>query len=262
MWLIVPLLIVYYAGELIWREREAGLGEIAGAAPVPVWVSFAGKFAGLALVLVAAQALVMAAAMVVQARMGYYEFEVGLYARVLFGIRLTDYLLFALLALVIHVVVEQKYVGHLIAVIAYLLVAFGSQFGVEPGLLVYGSRADETTVAQLQFKELDLPNAKIQKLPASGACGRGDVGYHLERCAPRVYAGDSSRSRACMWDLQRRRVVHSLPLDGQDLACSTTKLELFFSGPPDNPDGEPTGPLVSDEDGSIRAGKEQTLLVG
>ncbi|MET0624305.1 MAG: M1 family aminopeptidase [Pyrinomonadaceae bacterium] len=139
MWLIVPLLIIYYAGELVWREREARLNEIAGAAPVPVWVSFAGKFAGLALALVAAQALITAAAMLVQARMGYYRFEVGVYARVLFGIRLTDYLLFALLAFVIHVVVEQKYVGHLIAVIAYVLVAFGPELGIEPGLLVYGS---------------------------------------------------------------------------------------------------------------------------
>ncbi len=139
MWLIVPLLIVYYTGELVWREREVGLGEIAGAAPVPVWVSFAGKFAGLGLALVAAQALVTAAAMLAQARLGYYEFEVGLYARILFGIRFTDYLLFALLALVVQVLVDQKYVGHLIAVIAYVLVAFGPQLGVEPGLLVYGS---------------------------------------------------------------------------------------------------------------------------
>jgi ABC-2 type transport system permease protein len=139
MWLIVPLLIVYYAGELVWREREARLNEIAGAAPVPVWVSFAGKFAGLALSLVAAQALITAAAMLVQVSMGYYEFELGVYARVLFEIRLTDYLLFALLALFVQVVVNQKYVGHLIAVIAYVLVAFGPQFGIEPGLLVYGS---------------------------------------------------------------------------------------------------------------------------
>jgi ABC-type transport system involved in multi-copper enzyme maturation permease subunit len=139
MWLIIPLLIVYYAGELVWREREVRLNEIAGAAPVPVWVSFAGKFAGLALWLVAVQALITAAAMLVQARMGYYAFELGVYARVLFGIRLADYLLFALLALVVQVVVDQKYVGHLIAVIAYVLVAFGPMLGVEPGLLVYGS---------------------------------------------------------------------------------------------------------------------------
>lgn len=139
MWLIIPMLIFYYAGELVWRERDSRLSEITGAAPVPVWVSFAGKFAGLALALAAAQALMIGAAMLAQARMGYYEFEVGLYARILFGIRLTDYLLFALLALVVHVAVNQKYVSHLILIVAYVLVTFGPQFGIEPGLLIYGS---------------------------------------------------------------------------------------------------------------------------
>ncbi len=139
MWLVVPLLVVYSAGELVWRQREAGLDQIADAAPVPDGVPFVGSFVGLSLVLVAWQALVMAVAMLVQARMGYAEFEVGLYVRVLFGLRLTDYLLFALLALVVHVVVDQKYVGHLVAVVAYALMAFGPELGIERPLLVYGS---------------------------------------------------------------------------------------------------------------------------
>jgi ABC-2 type transport system permease protein len=139
MWLVIPLLIVYYAGELVWREREARLNEIVSASPVPVWVSFAGKFAGLALVLIAAQGLMAAAAMIVQMRMGYYRFEVGLYARILFGMRLPDYLLFALLALVLQVVIDQKYVGHAIAVAAYALTAFGPMLGIDSTLLLYGS---------------------------------------------------------------------------------------------------------------------------
>ncbi|MBJ6110323.1 ABC transporter permease [Hymenobacter sp. BT523] len=139
LWLVIPLLIVYYAGELVWREREAGLGGIAGAAPVPVWVSFAGKFTGLGLALIAVQALLIATAMLVQVRLGYYHFELGLYAQILLGLRLTDYLLFAVLAFTVHVVVDQKYVAHLLAILAYVAVAFGSQLGLEPGLLAYGS---------------------------------------------------------------------------------------------------------------------------
>ena len=139
LWLVIPLLIVYYAGELMWREREAGLGGIAGAAPVPVWVSFVGKFTGLALALMAVQALLAATAMLVQVRLGYHHFELGLYARVLLGLRLTDYLLFAVLAFAVHVVVDQKYVAHLLSILAYVVVAFGPQLGIEPGLLAYGS---------------------------------------------------------------------------------------------------------------------------
>ena len=38
LWMIVPLLTAFYAGELVWRDREIRLSEIAYAAPVPEWV--------------------------------------------------------------------------------------------------------------------------------------------------------------------------------------------------------------------------------
>src|SRR4029453_1595547 len=50
-----------------------------------------------------------------------------------------DYLLFAVLALAVQVIVDQKYVGHAIAVGVYLLTLFGAQLGIEPTVLLYGS---------------------------------------------------------------------------------------------------------------------------
>jgi ABC-2 type transport system permease protein len=138
-WMIVPLLVVFYAGELVWRERDGGLGEIADAAPVPEWVPLAGKFLGLALVLVAHNAVMIAMGMLIQAYLGYYDFEPGLYVRILLGLQLADYLLFALLALVVHVVVDQKYLGHAVALMAYVFIAFAPSLGLEHALLVYGS---------------------------------------------------------------------------------------------------------------------------
>ncbi len=139
MSLMVPLLVVFFAGELVWREREARLNEIADAAPVPDWVSALGKFVGLSLALVAVQALMMGAGLLIQVLQGHYDFELALYGRVLFGLQLPDYVLFALLALVVHVLVNNKYVGHLVVVMAYLFMAFGSLVGVRHHLLVYGS---------------------------------------------------------------------------------------------------------------------------
>ncbi|HEY1337096.1 MAG TPA: hypothetical protein VGF59_06270, partial [Bryobacteraceae bacterium] len=60
-WVLILLLIVFYAGELVWRERDAGLNEIADASPAPEWVIFLGKFLGLALALVVLMALVTTA---------------------------------------------------------------------------------------------------------------------------------------------------------------------------------------------------------
>jgi ABC-type transport system involved in multi-copper enzyme maturation permease subunit len=139
LWMIIPLMIVFYAGELVWRERESGLAEIADAAPLPEWVSLAGKFAGLALVLAALQGLMMMAAMLTQLRLGYHDFQPGLYLRVLFGMQLADYLLFALLAMAVHVVIDHKYAGHLVALLAYAFMAFAPTLGIGHNLLVYGS---------------------------------------------------------------------------------------------------------------------------
>jgi ABC-2 type transport system permease protein len=137
--MMVPLFILIYAGELVWREREARLSEMTGAAPVPEWVWFLGKFVGLGLVLATLQALMMAVGMLVQVLRGDFRFEIGLYARILLGLQLADYLLFAVLALVVHVLVNHKYVGHLVVVIAYAFMAFGPALGVGHNLLVYGS---------------------------------------------------------------------------------------------------------------------------
>lgn len=138
-WIIIPLLIVYYAGELVWRERDAGMGEIADAAPVSEWVLFAGKLIGLGLVIVVWLSILLAAGIVMQLDGQYHHFEIGLYVRALFGLQLTEYLLFAVLALVIHGTVNQKYVGHLVALAAYGSIVFASQIGINHDLLIYGA---------------------------------------------------------------------------------------------------------------------------
>lgn len=138
-WLLIPLFTVWCAGELVWREREAGLSEMADATPVPDWVPFLGKLGGLALVLVALHAMLLAASVTVQVSAGYTHFEPGLYLRILFGLQLADRLLFALLALTVHVLVDHKYVGHLVLVLAHGLRTFAASLGLEHHLLVYGA---------------------------------------------------------------------------------------------------------------------------
>jgi len=136
---IVPLLVIYFAGELVWRERDARLSETIDATPVPEWVVFLGKYVGLGLVLATLMACLTAAGMIAQAIMGYHDFEVGRYVQLLFGLQLPEYLLFTVLAFGVLAVVNHKYVGMLVALIAYFLIIFASFLGIEHKLLVYGA---------------------------------------------------------------------------------------------------------------------------
>ncbi|NIR43332.1 MAG: ABC transporter permease [Gemmatimonadetes bacterium] len=138
-YLIIPLLIVFCSAELVWREREASLSEIVDAAPVPEWVLFLGRFLGLGLVLALCMVLRMMAGVLHQVGRGYYDLEVGLYLQILFGLQLADYLLLALLALVVHVVVNQKHVGHLVVLLIFVAIIAAYGNGIGHHLLVYGS---------------------------------------------------------------------------------------------------------------------------
>ena len=139
-WVIVPLFITYFAGELVWQERDAGLGEITDAMPGSEWSPLAGKLLGLGLVLVLFMSLLIAAGVLAQVIRDYHDFEVGLYLKVLFGLQLPDYLLFAVLASAVHVVIDQKYVGHLVTIMAYVFIAMlAGILGIEHNLLVYGA---------------------------------------------------------------------------------------------------------------------------
>ena len=139
IWVIIPLLIVFYAGELIWQERDDGVSEIFDTAPVPEWSLFLGKCLGLGLVVVVWMAFFMAAAMLIQVYLGYLRFDFGLYVKALFGFQLADYLLFALLVLVVHAVVNQKYLGYCLALTAYGCIVFAGTLGIEHKLLIYSS---------------------------------------------------------------------------------------------------------------------------
>jgi len=137
--MVMPLLVIFCAGGLVWREREAGVSELADAAPTPDWVPFLGKLAGLALMLVLLQAALTATSLLIQVRLGHAAFEPRVYLSVLFGLKLADHLLFALLGLGVHVLVDQKYVGHAVLLLVYGLRFFGPVLGLEDPLWVYGS---------------------------------------------------------------------------------------------------------------------------
>jgi ABC-2 type transport system permease protein len=139
LWMLIPLLTIFYAGELVWGERDARMGEITSAAPVPEWVFFVGKFLALAAVLAVWMLVLAGAGMLGQTVLGYPHFEIDLYAKVLFGLQLPDYLLFALLALAVHTIINHKQLGTLAGLLVYGVIAFAPMFGLEHKLLVFGA---------------------------------------------------------------------------------------------------------------------------
>ena len=133
------LIIVLYAGELVWKEREVGAAEIADAVPVPDGLVLLGRFLALVAMIAAVLTAYVAGGVVMQTLQGYHNYELWLYARIVFGMSFIDYVLLAAIVMTVHVLVNHKYVGHIIALSAAVFMKVAPMTGVLPRLSAYNS---------------------------------------------------------------------------------------------------------------------------
>jgi ABC-type transport system involved in multi-copper enzyme maturation permease subunit len=149
----VFLLIVttFYAGEMVWREREARMSLMLDALPVPSWLPLAAK----TLALVGLQALLLLVAMVcgmlIQLFRGYVALEPGLYLFTLFGLLLPKYALIAALAIAVQAILNHKYLGYFVLVLYYIASITLSTLGLDHPMLLYGALPDVTYSAMNGF---------------------------------------------------------------------------------------------------------------
>ncbi len=137
--LFLLVMISIYAGELIWRERENRSQEVYDALPVPRWVFLSSKILALMGMQAVIAAFMALTGMITQACQGYYRFEPALYVKELFVIKMTEYWLFCVLALFIHVVIHQKYVAHFVVALFYVVLANLPELGVHHNLFRFAS---------------------------------------------------------------------------------------------------------------------------
>lgn len=118
--LFVLIVIVFYAGELAWKERKLGLAEVYDALPMSSWIPLVAKLGALVVAIAVLQACAVVTAIGLQLSRGWTQLELGLYFESVFVIGLSQWALLAALALVFQALVNHKYVGFL-AMIGYFV---------------------------------------------------------------------------------------------------------------------------------------------
>jgi len=136
---IIPaIVVIYYAGELVWRDRQMRMAEIVTACPVPGWVFVVSKLLAMVLVLIALFSVAALAGIVAQVGRGFTAIEPVIYLQQLFLFLGTSFLLVGVLAMFIQVITPNKYLG-MIAVVGFLLLTMvAGQIGLVDNLILYG----------------------------------------------------------------------------------------------------------------------------
>jgi ABC-2 type transport system permease protein len=121
---LLIVIITYFSGALVWKDRDERMDEIADATPTPEWVSYAARLVTLVAMLMLIQAVALVAGIVVQAAHGYYRFQFGLYAHELLVRDASWFVLMAILAFFIQALAPNKYVGYFVFIAFFSVNSF------------------------------------------------------------------------------------------------------------------------------------------
>jgi ABC-type transport system involved in multi-copper enzyme maturation permease subunit len=110
------IIVILYAGELIWRERSAKLDGVFDSMPVPNWVYLGSKLVALQLVVMVFLTAGMLATMGYQLWHGYSNFELPLYGQG-FVVLALPFLLISFLASFSQVASGGKFLGYLLMIL-------------------------------------------------------------------------------------------------------------------------------------------------
>jgi ABC-2 type transport system permease protein len=135
---LLMIIVAFYAGELVWRERSARINEVTDAFPLPDWIPLLSKLVALTAVIVLFLLAGSVECVIYQFIRGYRHIEPGLY---LANIALTtlQFLLIGALALFLQVMANNKFRGYLLIVLFFVSRIALSQLNFDHHLYNYGS---------------------------------------------------------------------------------------------------------------------------
>jgi hypothetical protein len=124
LYMFLLAMITFYAGVLVWKDRDTRMDEIHDALPIPEWLSYASRLTALVAIVMLVQLVAMLSGIVVQTCLGYHRYQIGLYLKELFLRDASFFLFAAVLAFFVHAVSPNKYVGYFGFITFLILNAF------------------------------------------------------------------------------------------------------------------------------------------
>lgn len=133
------IIIVFYSGELLWKERDVKMHLIYDALPYPNFVTMLGKFLAMVYVFIALLLVLILCGVLIQTFSGFTDYRLGVYFTTLFTDTFFFCVLFTFLGFFIHTVVNHKFVGHALYVVFFIMTLVVNRLGFEHRMFRFGS---------------------------------------------------------------------------------------------------------------------------
>ncbi len=115
--LFTIIIVVFFSGELIWRDKENSINEVIDATPHQSFISLVAKVTSLVAITIVLYAFFVLSAVIYQLGSGYTRIELGLYFGNFFVKYLGNYIIYSMVMVLIHTLVNNKYIGYFISIL-------------------------------------------------------------------------------------------------------------------------------------------------
>lgn len=134
------IIVAFYAGQLVWKEREPKMDGIINALPLATPANLFAKLTALMGVVLAVFLFATLAGMVTQLLHGYTRVQPGVYLTYFIIPGVLQFLGWGALALLVHVLVNNKYLGYFVFIVLFVLNVFvWGPLDVESNLVAFNS---------------------------------------------------------------------------------------------------------------------------
>jgi ABC-2 type transport system permease protein len=117
----IMILIVFFSGTIIWRDREHKIDELVGTTPVSNTTLFFSKYIALIYVIAVLQLVIIVTGMLIQVSLSYYHVEPLLYIKASLRV-LVSFSITAGICLAFQVFTPNKYLGFFLSLLPIMFI--------------------------------------------------------------------------------------------------------------------------------------------
>src|SRR4029077_19905449 len=117
----VFLILVFYTGESIHREKTTKFSLINDSLPPNDWVLYTAKFIALSLVALFLATIPILTGIIVQMAKGYHDFHFTMYLAECYLVTLPTFIEMICFSFCVHVIVNNKFAAHAIIITVFVI---------------------------------------------------------------------------------------------------------------------------------------------
>ncbi len=132
-------IILFYSGELIWKERDVNVNSLTDSLPTPIWVLVGSKVISLLFLLSSLIGMMILSGVIFQIYHNYFDFQLDLYLTAFYLEIFPFLILVTVVSFIVQIITNHKYLAHIITAFFLVFSTIGLQLmGFGHPLVTFG----------------------------------------------------------------------------------------------------------------------------